>query len=168
MLDIELIQGFQEEVSQLLSELDPVVEQLEEFEDSEFPSELLETFAQRIDRIMGAAKTMAQLDPESLGLGAIGTLAELCKVMGYEAARQKKLPLVPIFGGFWSETVELVRNITDKLEDQKAANDIVKSGFERLKGRLQWLKSKVFQNTDAGGKLAQDAIDQLLGNLNKL
>ncbi len=53
-----------------------MVEALEETS-GQFPAQQLEQFAQKIDRIMGAAQTISQLDPSNKGLQQIGAIAQI-------------------------------------------------------------------------------------------
>ena len=63
-LDPELLQEFQNECRSLLKELNTLVEALEETLPSDpFPASAIADFAQRIDRIMGAAETFEAMDP---------------------------------------------------------------------------------------------------------
>lgn len=142
MIDQEILAGFQEEAKVLLSELEVVVESLEEGGD-EFPVAELETFAQRIDRIMGAADTISMLEPGHPGLTRIGAIARLCKSTGYRAAASQKPELVPLFAAFWADTVEVLGELIDAADDEKRSAALAEASSKTLLNRLTWLSEKV-------------------------
>jgi hypothetical protein len=142
MIDQEILAGFQEEAKVLLSELEVVVESLEDGGD-DFPEAELETFAQRIDRIMGAADTMAMLEPGHPGLMRIGAIARLCKSTGYRAAAAKKAELVPLFAAFWADTVEVLGELIEAAGDEKRSAALAGASSKTLLNRLTWLSEKV-------------------------
>ena len=146
MLDEEILEEFVVESKGLLAELTTVVEQIEAAsEDSSkaFPEELLREFAQKIDRIMGAAKTIEVMDEGNLVLGAIGQLSETCKAMGYQAAEKKRTALLPFFAAFWMETIEVVGELLECANSTEEAGAILQSFSPVLQKRLTWLQSKI-------------------------
>ena len=138
----EILGFFREESAQVLAELMIVVEKLESSRGA-FPSPLMEEFSQKIDRIMGASKTIGLDAPNHLGLQRIGKLAELCKIMGYKAADKKSSALLPIFAAFWSDTIEVIEELLGALEDDQKTQQIVKSFSAVLQKRLEWLMAKI-------------------------
>src|SRR4051812_22031931 len=94
-MDKDILDGFKEEANQILKELDKVIESLE-LPHKDFPSQLLSEFSQKIDRIMGAAKTLGLEDPHHMGLKRISQISQICKALGYRAAEVKVLSLIPI------------------------------------------------------------------------
>lgn len=142
MLDKEIVDGFREEANQLMAELTAVIEQLET-PSVDFPSALMAEFAQKIDRIMGAAKTISLMDPDHMGLVRIGSLAEICKRLGYQAAETKNPKLVPIFAAFWADVIETIQGMLDTLGDATACAGIAKSFGGVLQKRLEWLAKQV-------------------------
>jgi chemotaxis protein histidine kinase CheA len=163
MLDKELLEGFQEESRGLLAELEAVVEALEEVS-GRFPSAELEQFAQRIDRIMGAAQTLNQLEAGHLGLVRIGALAQLCKRLGYKASESKREALVPIFAAFWADTLEVLSELVDNLQDEARSKVVANAFATTLEKRLTWLGEKLQKMAPAaapgplGSQLQVDAI----------
>lgn len=173
MIDKDILADFQAEAKGLLTELNEVVESLEE-ESEEFPTALLEQFAQRIDRIMGAAQTLNQLDPNHQGLLRIGAIAQLCKRLGYKAAEYKTKPLIPLFAAFWADTLEVVEELIDAVEDEAKSKAVSQAFSSVVQNRLTWLSEKVQQHAPqaataaGGGKLAdQMEIDKLLASMGK-
>lgn len=167
-MDIEILKGFQEETNKLLKELGPIIEVLDESDGANFPTEPLKEFAQKIDRIMGAAKTLAGLDdPEHQGLKRIGLITELCKTLGYKAAELQKSELIPLFAAFWADTLEVVEDLTNVVEDS-AKTAAISSQFSLvLQKRLRWLADKVAAIEQKGPteNLNQLDVDALLKDL---
>lgn len=115
-----------------------------------FPADLLRDFSQKIDRIMGAAKTMSLEAPDHPGFQRMGKLAELCKILGYKAAERQVPALIPIFAAFWADTIEVTKNLLDAVEDLAKTDEISKAFPRVLQKRLEWLASKVDPATAMG------------------
>jgi len=141
-LDKDIVEGFRQESNALLAELIDVVDRIE-MSKGEFPSKLLEEFSQKIDRIMGAAKTLVVSFGAHPGLERIGKLSELCKALGYQAASKKVTALLPLFAAFWAETIEVIQDLLAALEDSGRSEQIAKSFSAVLQKRLEWLAGKV-------------------------
>lgn len=163
MIDAELLQGFKEESTGILNELKAVIEKLEDVT-TEFPVALMQDFSQKIDRIMGAAKTIAMEDPSHLGLQRISALAELCKHIGYKAAEQKELKLVPIFTAFWSDVITITEDLIGALSDATKTAEVTSNFTPVLLRRLEWLKKKVVLPNAQSGNTQQE-IDRLIASL---
>ncbi len=143
-IDPEILNEFRTESKGLLTELQELVEKLEEVDSaSVFPEGLLTEFAQKIDRIMGAVKTMALLEPAHEGFASIGKLAELCKAIGYKAAEKKNTSMLPIFSAFWADTIEVIEGLLKCIENPDETRKIAQSFPPVLAQRLAWLKSKI-------------------------
>ncbi|MDR3606922.1 MAG: hypothetical protein P4M08_06020 [Oligoflexia bacterium] len=142
VIDSDILSEFRAESNGLLKELKEIVSRLET-ETGRFPEKLLTEYAQKIDRIMGAAKTIGVLDPDHIGLKSIGTLAELCKSIGYKAATKRQPALMPFFAAFLSDTIEVIESLVKNLDDTEASRIIASEFSSILQGRLAWLKSKV-------------------------
>ena len=166
MLDKDIIVDFQTEAKGLLKELTEVVEKLEE-PGNAFPAQELEQFAQRIDRIMGAAQTLNQLDPQNEGLKRIGSIAQICKQLGYKAAEYKTAALIPLFAAFWADVLEVMEELIDSLEDDKGSRELAESFSSVLQKRLAWLGQKIQQMAPAGAGNTQLEMEKLLGSLKK-
>lgn len=141
----------------MLAELIDVVDQIETSQ-GEFPSKLLEEFSQKIDRIMGAAKTLVVSFGAHPGLERIGKLSELCKALGYQAASKRVMALLPLFAAFWADTIEVIQDLLGALEDSDQSEQIAKSFSAVLQKRLEWLAAKVAA-APAPGQTGQAAID---------
>lgn len=140
-LDAELLEGFTSESKQILTELEELVEELEESKG--FPSEKIQEFSQKIDRIMGAAKTLLTIDKENTGIRFLANTGEICKAMGYEAAALPRPELVPFFASFWAETVEVMQEVLSNIADTRKCQAIVVAKSSSIEKRLIWLASKV-------------------------
>jgi hypothetical protein len=148
-LDESILSDFVTESKGLLEELTTVVDSLEDAS-GEFPEELLKEFALKIDRIMGAVKTLVQMDDvpagqENQGLVSIGKLAEVCKSLGYKAADKKNPALMPFFAAFWAETIEVIGELLDNFQNKEKTAEICKTFPLVLQNRLKWLLSKIEQ-----------------------
>jgi hypothetical protein len=167
MLDKELLTAFQDESTGLLNELSAITEKLEDSaKTGDFPTELLKEFSQKIDRIMGAAKTMGTADPGNLGLERISRLAELLKFIGYKAADQKNIKLLPIFAAFWNDAVSTCQELVSSLEDEAKTRKIAKEFLPILQKRLEWLKTKVAPSGESTS-LNQIDVDSVLKSFEK-
>jgi chemotaxis protein histidine kinase CheA len=169
-MDKEIVEGFREESKQILNDLGAIVESLEDPQVGTFRQELSE-FAQKIDRIMGAAKTLSLADPNHLGLQRIGKIAELCKVLGYRAAESGSAKLVPFFAAFWADTLDVVTEMIDSLEDVAECDRIATEFSSVVQKRLEWLANKLATTPVEGSALisskneAKDAINEILKDL---
>ncbi len=159
-MDAEIIAEFRNESNPLLSELGGYVEELEEFEGGDFPSLTLENFAQRVDRIMGAAKTIGMTAPDHWGLQAMGKIAELCKYTCYRAAKLRLAALLPVFAAFLADAVEMLQELLDGLEDEARVKKARQTFAPVLQKRLEWLSQRVQQQgAAAGAPLSQGSVD---------
>ncbi len=163
---MDILTDFQKEAKDLLSELEPIVENLEETE-GKFPAEELAQFAQKIDRIMGAAETLNQLDINHQGLKRIGAIARLCKGLGYKAAELKTTELIPLFAAFWADTLEVLSGLIDAAADEERSKSLADSFAKILQGRLDWLTGKVEQAVPNGAIQSQIEIIKALAHLKK-
>ena len=167
MIDTDILDGFKEESNQLLGELEEVVERLEQ-RVAEFPTKLMEEFSQKIDRIMGAAKTIGLMDEQHQGLKRIGNIAEICKRLGYKAAESKNAALVPLFAAFWADTLEVLTELVESVADEAASQKLAQSFSSVLQKRLEWLSQKMTgSGTLPTGTTSLDAlgVDDLLKSL---
>ena len=166
-MDAEILEGFREEANQILKELAPVVEALEEAA-SVFPADRLTEFAQKIDRIMGAAKTLGMLNPDHQGLKRIGLITEICKALGYKASEIKRSEVLPLFAAFWADTLDVVSELIDVLEDEVKSAAIADRFSLVLQKRLKWLSEKLaaFESTATAAKGSEQIdVDALLKEL---
>jgi len=87
----------------------------------------LENFGQKVDRIMGAAK--------SLELNQIGSISEFCKTISYKAAQSKNIDLSIVAVAFLFEAIEVMQEILENIKknNQEDINPLtIKSTITRL------------------------------------
>jgi len=142
-LDKEILDDFRTESSGLVNELEMLVNELEDSEGGAFPTEKLKDFSQKIDRIMGAAKTLLGFAPGHTGIAFLASVSEMCKTMGYQAAALQRVALVPIFAGFWAEVVEVMRDVLQQLDSETNTKLVIEKRSTTLQKRLAWLADKV-------------------------
>ncbi len=148
-MDKEILDEFKSETLGLVKELASIVDQLEDDFDT-YPSQLMVDFSQRIDRIMGAATTVAMTEPDHIGLARVGQLTSLCKKLGHQAAAAKRAELIPIFAAFWADTVEVVQEIVQSLEDKEKCKVIADKFSGVLQKRLEWLSKHLGKSSPQG------------------
>lgn len=146
MLDKEILDGFKEETSLLLAETQKIIESIEDTED-QVPKQLIEDFANRMDRIMGAAKTFEMMDPEMKIFVQIGKFGELCKATGYKAATINRPALVPIFAAFWADTNDMMIQLCANVDDTAKIDESLKTLSPLLQKRLTWLAEQIVKLT---------------------
>jgi hypothetical protein len=150
-IDSYILDEFRKESMGIIKELSEIVDKLE-VPQADFPAQLMSDFAQRIDRIMGAAKTLSMEDPAHLGFLRIGQLAELCKVIGYRAANVGTRSMVPLFAAFFADVVEIISKMFTTLEDGEKCAALAKPFSEVLQKRLEWLVTKLNDATKGGAQ----------------
>lgn len=143
-LDPDILNDFRDETNGLLSELNAIVMRLEDHR-GDFPDALLEEFAQKIDRVMGAAKTLSLMQPDHLALQRIGKLAEICKSLGYKTAEKQAADLVAYLAAFWADTIDVIEDLVTHLDDAEKNAEIAKNFSTVLQKRLEWLTKKLDQ-----------------------
>lgn len=141
-LDKEILEEFSKESNQLLVDLELVVDKLESWK-GDFPDDLFKEFALKVDRIMGASKTLLQLEPTHRGLMEMGKVTEVCKFLGYKACENPNVQGVPVFSAFWADTVDYLKQLLANLETPEKYEDIVSTSGAFLLRRLDWLVNKV-------------------------
>jgi hypothetical protein len=141
-MDIEVLNEFREESKKIIAELETIIEQIED--DTKITgNENLAEFAQRIDRIMGASKTMSLAEPDNLGLKEIGKITAICKELGYKAGRSKTNALLPLFCAFWADTLEVLSDLFDSLENEAEIRNMTQIFTPMIRNRLEWLATKI-------------------------
>lgn len=155
-MDEEILSGFKQESQEILVELEKLIELMEANPQNPFEKELPE-YSQKIDRIMGAAKTLSMEAPEHLGLKRIGAITALCKQLGYNAGLTKDPRLLPFFAAFFADTLEVLQELVGVVEDEAKSKEISQQYSSVLQKRLEWLASKVVQ-----GVTGREAVERLL------
>lgn len=158
VLDDEIIESFREEANTLLAELRTIIEQLEDFSGS-FPKELLEDFANKTDRLMGTAHTFNEMAGGHPVFQQIGKFGELCKVTGYKASTLNHQKLIPIFAAFWADTVDILQELVDNVNDTMKIKEVTQSYIPTLQKRLIWLAQQILTITKGADHVEQSKIN---------
>lgn len=158
-IDKEIIDGFREEANALLKDLRNIVERLEDSTSDEFPKDLLEEFANKTDRIMGAAKTFEQMAPGHQVFTQIGKFSELCKATGYKASTLNHQKLIPIFAAFWADTIDILEDLTQHCDDPEKVKEVTQAFIPPLQKRLVWLAQQIVTITKGAGAVDQAKIN---------
>lgn len=165
-LDKEIIDNFQAEAKSILNEIKITLEALEESQDA-FPKALLEEFALKIDRIMGTANTFALMYPNHRPFDQIGRFSALCKATGYKASTLNNPNLIPIFAAFWADTIDIIEEICEHIDNEQKLKDVTQSYIPVLQKRLVWLAQQIInqtKGTEAGeSKINVDGLLKKLG-----
>jgi chemotaxis protein histidine kinase CheA len=130
-MDEEIVQEFCSETKVLLSELEPLLEALE-LNPANFKA--LEDFGQKVDRIMGAAK--------SLEFHQMGLISEFCKTISYKSAQSKNTELVIIVVAFLFEAVEILNAMIENLQNNKRA-ELDPSAIKPILSRLEFISGRL-------------------------
>ncbi|MGZ6434002.1 MAG: hypothetical protein ACXWRE_11755 [Pseudobdellovibrionaceae bacterium] len=149
-----------------------LLELLEEIEGDFSKVSQLEGYGQKVDRIMGGAKSLALLVSGDHPLRMVADYAELCKTVGYKASQIRNNPQ------FYDICVALLLDATETLRDwiegleTDTAEDLKNSFTRTFLERLRWVSSQfsadVRATVDATNntkKMAQNEIDDLLRKL---
>jgi len=161
MIDEEILKEFVEESRVNLSELENI---LEELEDDCLQISKYADFGQIIDRIMGAAK--------SIGAEEIGLFCELGKKIGYKASQIEDQKILTIVVAVLFDSIDLLKKMISSLEEGN--NKILTQlNTQAFASRLKWVSEKFKHiersscDVEAGedADLSQDNIDKLLESL---
>jgi hypothetical protein len=135
-----LLDDFTSESKDIISGLQNIIEELEvgTRQASEFAH-----FAQRIDGIMGCAKTLGidGLPGIEIPLAAVGNLSEGCKSVGYKASQIKDPGLAKIVASFFAEALELLDDAIDDLKNGTAEVDSELA--KKIRDRINWIGSQM-------------------------
>ena len=154
-LDPEIRKEFCQESYGLISDLSTVLEELEEDLDNR---KLLEEFGQKIDRMMGAAK--------SLELEEMGVICELGKVIGYKSCQiEGDVDLISVVVAILFDTLDILTEMVKDLEKEvkKEAGTL---HLEKFVSRLRWLAEKFKHVTKASCDVEEVSTEEL-GEIDK-
>ena len=134
---------------------------LEDYEEN--PSaDLLEEFGQRIDRVMGAAK--------SIEAHRMGVFCELGKTISYKASQADDQKLLDIVVAILFDTLDILSKVNSKI--RRDQDELVENlNLDAFGTRLHWIADK-FKNIQRASieieginKQDQKSIDELLAEL---
>lgn len=164
------MRDFQLESQQILTKLEEVLEGCE----GDFSQvKRLEEYGQNVDRIMGAAKTLAAVaGPFNRIVGQLGDYAAICKAVGYKASQiRDNAQFYDVCVAFLMDATEVLRDIVDHLfEGHQNLNRHLSGAFiDRLKWVSNQFGSEYRSSLDIHGgkptKMNQGEIDELLKKL---
>lgn len=164
-IDTEILNSFAEESKQLVEECVGILERVEGHPEQ---AVLLENFSNRIDRIMGAAKSLAPQD-EGHALHVIGQCADLCKILGYRASKLAHHPqLFNTTVSFLLDATEHVGELLNRVNEPAVV--LRASVKDVLVDRLKWVLELVVvpaatPDAKASESLRQKEIDELMKKL---
>lgn len=163
----ELLNDFKSESLELISQLMPL---LEEVEEDHTKNKRLEEFGQIIDRLMGTAKSFAEMNVCSAEMNKIGSFAELCKIVGYRSSQiGNNENLTNIVVAFLMDAIESLEEMIGSIDGARAQLNMSEFVTNTFLDRLKWLSSQFDQNLRATvgtsatpNQMGQMDIDQLL------
>ena len=145
---VEIIKDFCTESEEIFNELE---EMLEDYEDQPSPN-ILETFGQTIDRVMGAAK--------SIEATYMGSFCELGKTISYKASQSTDHDLLNIAVSILFDNLEILKEVNKKILNDKTEKVEI-FNLEAFGTRLKWLSDK-FKNIERSSIEVQNA-GEILG-----
>jgi chemotaxis protein histidine kinase CheA len=167
-IDNEILKEFQDESKILIEKMTSILEACEGNFDQ---VQGLEEFGQNVDRIMGAAKSLALMaEPEHL-IHKIADYSAICKAVGYKSSQiQDNEQFYDICVALLMDGTEVLQEMIDGLTAEVELKEIFTRTFLE---RLRWVsaefgsdvRASVDVNKNQKGKLSQNEIDDLLKKL---
>lgn len=167
-IDNEVLKQFIEESFRLLDQCESSLEAIE-VDCANAPK--LEEYANKVDRIMGGAKSLLVVDENMEPLRTIGHIAEVCKALGYRGTHTSHWPqLFATTVAFLLDANAMLNEILVRLEKNQPS--IPKEVYTTLISRLEWISdqySKVpgLEGTAQKKAMVQDDVDDLIQKLMK-
>lgn len=142
----EILKEFGAESTNLIAQLNEILEQLEE---NATQSGLFEEFGQVVDRMMGTASTLSiDFDPGH-PLHTIAKYCELCKIISYKSSQITNQPqlLTVVVALLLDATETLEKLVTAAVnQSQESLQDLVTKTFLE---RLHWIAGRFDKNLRA-------------------
>ena len=167
-IDKDIVKDFVIESKGIIQDL---VDLLESIEGDFSQVGQLEEYGQKVDRIMGGAKSLALLVPQDHPLHMVADYAALCKAVGYKASQ------IQGNAQFFDICVALLLDATETLSEwinnlgNDSAEEMKNSFTSTFLERLRWVSNQfgadVRSSVDAQKpkKMDQNEIDELLRKL---
>ncbi len=168
-LDIEILKEFQNESKILIDKMGSI---LDTCEGDYSQVKGLEEYGQNVDRIMGAAKSLALLAEPDHMIHKIADYSAICKAVGYKSSQiSGNEQFYDICVALLMDGTEVLKVMIDNLTTGK--NTIQELFSKTFLERLRWVSSvfsadirgSVDVNKGQKTKLSQDDIDDLLKKL---
>lgn len=168
-LDIEILEEFQNESKILMEKM---VQILDQCEGNAKQVKGLEEYGQNVDRIMGAAKSLALLAEPDHMIHKIADYSAICKAVGYKSSQiEGNDQFYDICVALLMDGTEVLQTMIDNVS---TGNNAIKELFSKtFLDRLRWVSSVFNENIRASvdvnksdkPKLNQNEIDDLLKKL---
>jgi hypothetical protein len=167
-IDKDIVKDFVDESKVIIQDL---IELLDSIEGDFSQVAQLEVYGQKVDRIMGGAKSLALLVSADDPLHIVADYAALCKAVGYKASQIKDN------AQFYDICVALLLDATETLSKwiatlgEESVQDLKKSFSSTFLERLRWVSNQFGANVRASvdakkdKKMDQNEIDELLRKL---
>ena len=161
-----MISKFKNESKSVLNEVMPLLEELE----GDFSQVgRLADCGQRVDRIMGGARTLAMGIDDNKGLMILGNYGELCKSVCYRGSRiTDNETFYDVVVALLLDAFEMMERMSEEVctEEEKLWDDLFTDNFL---DRLRWVAEQFDSNSNSGIEdredsevMAQDEVDNLL------
>lgn len=163
-IDSVILEEFMKESLVLVDEC---LELLETIEGDPSEVERLGEFANKIDRVMGGAKSLALLVSQEHPLHLVGDYCAICKSVGYQgAAIQNNDQFYNIVVALLLDAVEMVKILFSRLDS--SVTELKKVFTTTFLERLKWVSfqyDEMNKRVSSGKKMQQNEIDELLSKL---
>lgn len=135
----EVVTEFKSESQEILSE---ILDLLEELEESPAQVKRLDSYGQKVDRIMGGAMSLATMGEEVALLTQIGACAGLCKSVGYRGSQIKdNEAFAAAVIGLLLDMTETLQTMVEKVGTEQSF-DLGAPVFLTILDRLKWVSEQ--------------------------
>lgn len=164
-IDKSILEDF---IKESLILVDECYELLESIEEDPSEVEKLSDFANRIDRVMGGAKSLALAVGSEHALHLIGDYCAICKSVGYQGAQiQNNDQLYNVTVALLLDAVEMIKILFDRLDS--TSTELKKIFTTTFLERLKWISfqfDEIARKVNSKGQIMQqNEIDDLLRKL---
>lgn len=157
-LDADILNDFYEESNTLIEEMTQL---LEDMEGDFSQKENLKVFANKVDRIMGAAASIAMMTDQDNGLNLVTDYTSLCKVVAYKAADiTDNVKLYDVTVALLLDGIEALNVLIQKVS--LPAADLKKLISPNFIERLRWISDQFSKQSTLK---SQSEIDDLMKKL---
>lgn len=152
-IDKDIIKDFVDESKELIHQL---LELLEGIEGDFSQVKVLAEYGNRVDRIMGGAKSLALMADPGHPLFLIGDYAALCKAVGYKGSQIRgNQQFYDICVALLLDATETLDTLMDHIEDNE--QDLKKVIPAAFLERLRWISKQFNENYSESVDVKKDA-----------
>lgn len=149
----ELIEEFKSESQEIVETL---LDQLDEIEADLGRIRELESYGQKVDRIMGGAMSLAMMLGNDPLLMQIGSCAGMCKAVGYRGSQVgENKALSNAVVAFLIDMTELIRDMVEACGEENSF-DLEDRVFLTMTDRLKWISEQFQQGLRSSLKIDED------------